>query len=62
MYNRKKGNASPVLKAIDASFWLVIVAVYFLVSIISGRWDITWILFIAAPAIQGVVHALMNHN
>lgn len=62
MYNRKKGNASPILKAIDASFWLVIVAVYFLVSIISGRWNITWILFIVAPAIQGVVHALMNHN
>lgn len=58
LYNRKKNSGRPVLKAFDASFWLVVLAVYFLLSFLTGRWDITWIIFIAAPAVSGIVHTV----
>lgn len=62
MYNRKKGNTTPVMKAVDASFWVLLVAAYLLLSFLTKRWDITWILFVAAPAISGIVHALVNNK
>lgn len=63
LYNRKKGSKignSPVLKAVDSAFWLLVVAVYFLLSFLTHRWDITWIIFIAAPAVSGILHAAMG--
>ena len=60
LYNRKKKNNNPVLKAIDASFWLIVLVVYFLLSFMTGRWNITWVIFIAAPAAQGIIHAVFN--
>ena len=65
LYNRKKGaksDYSPLLKAIDSAFWLIVLAAYFLLSFTTGRWDITWILFIAAPAISGILHAALGRK
>ncbi|MCF2652259.1 permease prefix domain 1-containing protein [Anaeromassilibacillus senegalensis] len=64
LYNRKKGGSdhTPLLRAIDSAFWLIVLAVYFLLSFMTGRWDITWILFIAAPAISGILHAVLGRK
>lgn len=48
------------MKAVDSAFWLLVVAVYFLLSFLTHRWDITWIIFIAAPAVSGILHAAMG--
>lgn len=60
LYKRKKKAKHPVLKSVESAFWLIVVAAYFLLSFTSGRWDITWIIFIVAPAVSGIVHALAN--
>lgn len=57
LYNRKKKNSHPILRAVESAFWLLVVAVYFLVSFTTQRWDLTWLIFIAAPAVSGILHA-----
>lgn len=54
-YNRTRGG-SAWLKAVESGFWLLVVAVYFLVSFLTRRWDITWIIFIVAPAVSAILH------
>lgn len=60
LYNRKHEGGGTLLKAIDSAYWLIVVAAYFLLSFLTGRWDITWILFVAAPAISGILHAALG--
>lgn len=38
------------------------VAVYFLLSFLTHRWDITWIIFIAAPAVSAILHAAIERG
>ena len=45
--------AAPVLKAVESGFWILVVAVYFLLSFLTHRWDITWLIFLVAPAALG---------
>lgn len=62
LYKRKKKNGHPVLKSIESAYWMTVVAAYFLLSFTTGRWDITWIIFIVSPAVSGIVHALANRK
>ena len=50
----------PVWRAVLSSFWPLITALYFLVSFLTGRWDITWVIFIAAPALHKVLCAVLR--
>jgi len=43
-------------KAMSSALWALIVAVYLIVSFITGAWYITWIIFIIA----GVIESLIN--
>jgi len=43
-------------KAISSALWSIIIALYFIVSFVTGAWGITWIIFI----LGGVVESLMN--
>lgn len=61
LYNRKRGG-NVWLKAIESCFWLLVVAVYFLVSFLTHRWDITWIIFIAAPAVSAILHTVAERR
>ncbi|MCL2060385.1 MAG: permease prefix domain 1-containing protein [Oscillospiraceae bacterium] len=49
----KSGNKMASLAS--STLWAVIVAAYLAVSFMSGRWDITWIVFPFAGALQNVV-------
>lgn len=62
LYNRKKGGGRPMLKAVESGFWVLVVAVYFLLSFLTHRWDITWIIFIAAPAVSAILHAAIERG
>ena len=61
LYNRKKGG-SPVLKAVESGFWILVVAAYFLLSFLTHRWDITWLIFLVAPAVWGILHAAASRK
>jgi len=43
-------------KAISSALWTIIVAVYFIVSFMTGAWWITWIIFIIGGAIESIMN------
>ena len=43
-------------------FCIPLVAVYFLLSFPTHRWDITWLIFLVAPAVWGILHAAASHK
>ena len=45
----------PIWEVLLGSYWSLITAAYFLFSFLTGRWDITWVIFIAAPALHSVL-------
>ncbi len=62
LYEQRKNRAGSFIRIFDASYWLVLVAVYFLLSFLTGRWDITWIMFIAGPAVAAIVHTAAKNR
>lgn len=46
--------------AIGGFVWLLIVLAYVLVSLLTGRWDITWIIFIFGIALHSVVRIIVD--
>lgn len=44
-------------KAYQSAFWLIVVAVYFLISFGTGAWYITWIIFLIGAATEQIVKA-----
>lgn len=57
LYMRKNGEQSPVLRAIVSGYWPLVAAVYLLLSFMTHRWDITWIIFVIAPFLFGIISA-----
>ena len=43
-----------------SSLWSLVVTVYLVVSFLSGRWDITWIVFPFAGGLQNLISAYFN--
>lgn len=62
LYARRKSKAVSFVKIFDASYWSLLLAAYFLLSFFTGRWDITWIMFIAGPAVSAIVHAAAKNK
>ncbi len=51
-----------LLKAIRSAYWPLVLALYFLLSFGTGRWYITWIIFLIAPAVDGIIKAVLTLN
>lgn len=47
-----------LLKLVESIFWPLVLAAYFLLSFGTGKWGITWIIFLIAPAIDGIIRAV----
>jgi hypothetical protein len=45
--------------AISGAMWSLLVAVYFIVSFMTGAWYITWVIFIIGGAIQSIIRAVV---
>ncbi len=54
-----KSNRKARRGALSSAVWTATVACYFLLSFLTGRWDITWILFILAIAISNIAEILV---
>ncbi len=48
-----------LLKAFRSAYWPLVLAVYFLLSFLTGRWGITWIIFLIAPALETMLKVLL---
>ena len=49
-----------IRNCITSVMWLAIVAVYFLFSAMSGRWELSWLIFIAGSAVQVVINTIFK--
>ena len=52
-YSSKKARA--VRKSINSIIWSVTLVLYFVISFISYRWQVTWIIFLIAFCLQAIV-------
>ena len=63
LQNQPEQNYSPkyqLRKAIRTIIWLLGVCAYFVVSFATGAWYITWIIFPALAAVQGLINAIID--
>ncbi len=56
--SRDKNKA--LFDALSASFWLIIVALYFYVNFTYAWWSFSWIIFILGAAIQNILKAIFE--
>jgi len=47
-------------KSVNGVIWAIGLAVYFLLSFLTGAWYITWVIFPLTGSVQGLVHAIMD--
>ena len=48
------------MKAINSAIWSITVVIYMIISFTTFAWHITWVLFLIAAAVQGVVKAVFE--
>lgn len=51
---------SELRKSIRSLVWAVGLAVYLIISFLTGAWYITWVVFLIIPAVQGLVNAILD--
>lgn len=57
---RQKTLSDKIFSVVSGIYWIIIVVVYFTVSAVTGRWEITWMIFVAALLLQGVVSGVYD--
>ena len=55
---REKRGCALAWWEINSAYWVLISAVYLLISFLTGAWYITWILWVASPAIETLVKGI----
>lgn len=61
-WQNRNSSRNQLLKAIRSAYWPLVMALYFLLSFGTGKWYITWIIFLIAPAVDSVIKAFLTLN
>lgn len=56
----KNDPKSELSKSIGSLIWAIGLAVYFIVSFLTGAWYITWVIFPILAAVRGLVNAILD--
>ncbi len=59
-WQNQNSSKKQLLKAIRSAYWPLVLALYFLLSFGTGKWHITWILFLIAPAVDGIIKSILT--
>ncbi|MDD6037732.1 MAG: helix-turn-helix transcriptional regulator [bacterium] len=59
-YTRKQKKTNKTLEPISSIFWSVITAIYLGVSFLTGRWDITWIIWPVTGVLFGAITGIIK--
>lgn len=51
---------SPLAQSINSLVWTIGLALYFIVSFLTGAWHITWVIFPLTAAVKGLITAIMD--
>lgn len=57
-WQQRNENRKRARRAFSSSIWTIVTILYFLVSFSTGKWYITWIIFLIAAALEGIVKAI----
>lgn len=55
-----KSHKKQMMKSIRAAYWPLVLAFYFLISFGTGKWYITWVVFLIAPAVDSIINAVLS--
>lgn len=62
IHYRKK--TAPVIESVMRVYWLIFVAIYLAASFLTGRWDITWVVWpvagVLCPVVQSVTKMIVR--
>ena len=61
-WQTKSTSNKQVLKAIRSAYWPLVTALYFLLSFGTGKWHVTWIIFLIAPAVDSIIKSVLILN
>ena len=53
-YSRQKKNAKRKSEPLAGPYWLLVTAIYLAVSFLTKRWNLTWLIFVAAGGVYAV--------
>ncbi len=59
-WQRQKTVKRHYIAAFNGAFWPLVLALYFILSFGTGKWYITWVIFLIAPAIDVIVNTLLS--
>ena len=59
-WQRQKTVKKHYIAAFNGAFWPLVLALYFILSFGTGKWYITWVIFLIAPAIDVIVNTLLS--
>ncbi len=57
---QKLTSAKIIFKIISCALWIAVTAFYLIISIVSGKWLITWMIFPIAGFISGIISGIFN--
>lgn len=49
-----------LLKSISFAVWMIAVALYFIISFATGKWYITWVIFLIAAAANSIIKVIFD--
>ncbi len=47
-------------KSVQAAFWMICIAAYFIVSFTTGAWYVTWVIFLIGGAVSSIIDAAFS--
>lgn len=59
-WQKQKSKTKGLRAAFNGVYWPLVVAFYFIISFGTGRWYITWVLFLIAAAVDVVINTLLG--
>ena len=59
-WNSENSNRREVKKAISSALWSITLVLYFVISFLTGAWNITWVIFLIAVALDNIISAAMS--
>ena len=59
-WQQRKAKKKHYVAAFNGAFWPLVLAVYFLLTFGTGKWAITWIIFLIAPAVDVIVNTVLG--
>lgn len=61
-WNSGQKNKKAVQKSVNTILWMIVLILYFIISFVTFKWHITWILFLMGVCAQAIVNLLFQLN